>query len=84
MDRGKLIALQNGGMKCVSALPGGRAVFAVPECVRAGVGMTGQRNAPSLVNSGSSFRSSRLWHAGATGWGSGCTKAKGHWVQDLA
>lgn len=42
MDRGKLITLQNGGVKCLSARPGGWAVFALPECVRAAVGTPGQ------------------------------------------
>lgn len=41
-DIEKLIALENGGTKCLLALPGGRTVFTLPECVRAGVGMTGQ------------------------------------------
>lgn len=61
MDGEQLITLQNGGVKCLSALPGGRAVFALTECVRAAVGSTGQgwtlhRRWTVRVHSGQLFR----------------------------
>lgn len=85
MDRGKLITLQNGGMKCLSALPGGRAVFALPECVRAAVGTAGaELDTAAPADSASSFRPSPPVACWGFRVGSSRTQAEGHWVQGLA
>lgn len=68
MDRGKLITLQNGGMKCLLALPGGWTVFALPECVRAAVGTTGQSWALHHRWCTVWVHSTPLWRTGALEW----------------
>lgn len=79
MDRGKLITLQNGGMKCLSALPGGRAVFALPECVRAAVGTAGaELDTAAPADSASSFRPSPPVACWGFRVGSSRTQAEGH------